>query len=395
MFTKPLVLLCVSIFLAYANQSILTPTIPLFVTKLGGSASVAGLALLAFSAPSFLVRPMLGRHADRIGHATMLMLGVAALTLAGGVFFIPLLAAVFVACAARGVAWAATNIGGYAYLATAAPADRRGEATGYYSSVLGSASVIFPALALWMINGHGGFVGVFAASCAFAALSIPVAWALHKHDHAERRTAAAADPEEAERRAAAASSKTSLLNRGLVVAMLLSLAQGLPSPAVNAFLPLFARHEHLGNVGLYYMLAGVLAVLVRPFLGRRSDTLGQGPIIAVGLFLQALGFVVIWLGHALPVVLAGAVIASLGPALIVSATTAMAMEAAPADRRGQAMATFTMTFQIGVGFGGVLAGALADLVGLRNMYLGPLAVTLIGAGVLAAVWKGLPRPIRV
>lgn len=390
MFTRPMVLLCVSIFLAYANQSILTPTIPLYVTHLGGSAAVAGLALLAFSAPSFLVRPMLGRMSDRIGHATMLTAGVAALTLAGGIFFVPFLAAVFLACASRGVAWAATNIGGYTYLAVTAPADRRGEATGYYSAVLGSASVIFPALALWMINGHGGFAAVFAASAVFAALAVPAAWILHRHDHAERRAAAAIAPETP----AVAPGKGGVLNPGLIAAMALSLCQGLPSPAVNAFLPLFARDQGIGDVGLYYILAGVLTVLIRPLLGRRADRIGQGPIIAAGLVLQGAGFAMIWAGHSLPLVLAGAVVASLGPALIVSATTALAMEAAPADRRGQAMATFTMTFQIGVGFGGVLAGWLADMIGLRHMYLGPLAVTLVGVGVLVACWKAIPKPAR-
>jgi MFS family permease len=390
MFNKPFVLLCLAIFLAYANQSILTPTIPLYVTKLGGSASMAGLALLAFSAPSFLVRPWLGRVADRIGLATMLVIGVASLLLAGGIFFIPYLFAVFVACATRGVAWAATNIGGYSYLATAAPPDRRGEATGYYTSTIGFAQTIFPAVALWMIAGHGGFVAVFAASAACAALSIPPAWALHKHDQAERAATAAA--------AAAAATPPAppppggVMNRGLLTAMILNICQGMPTPAITAFLPLFARDQHLGDVGIYYVLAGVISVLIRPLLGRRSDSLGQGRIIAVGLVCQLAGFVMIWMGHSLPVVLAGAVIASLGPALVNSATTTLAMETAAPHQRGRTMAMFSMTFQIGVGFGSVLAGGLADLVGSRNMYLGPLAITVIGLAIVVSIWKTLPKP---
>lgn len=386
MFTKPLLLLFASMFLAYANQAILTPAIPLYVSKLGGSASIAGLVLMAFAAPSFMVRPILGKVADRIGHATMLAIGVGALVLAGGVFFAPVLAAVFVASALRGLAWGATNIGGYAYLATAAPPERRGEASGYFAGVLGSASVVFPALALWMINGHGGFAAVFVASCAFAAIAVPTALALRKHDRVQRATET--------QTAAPPPSTGGVLNRGLAISMALSLCQSLPAPAVIAFLPLFARDQHLGDVGIYYIVAGVLSLLIRPFLGRRSDLLGQGPIIAFGLLAQAIGFSMIWVGSALPFILAGAVIASIGPALIGSATTALALDLAPVDRRGQAMATFTMTFQIGAGFGSVLAGFLADHVGLRAMYLGPLAITLLGAVFLAAVWRQLPPPVR-
>ncbi|WP_091734857.1 MFS transporter [Phenylobacterium immobile] len=388
MFNKPFVLLCVAAFLAYANQSVLGPTLPLYVTQLGGSASVAGLALLAFSAPSFLVRPWLGRTADRIGLATVMLIGLGLLLIAGGIFFIPYLWAVFIACAARGVAWAAMNIGGYSYLATAAPPDRRGEATGYYFAVLGCAQTIMPALALWMINGHGGFMWVFALSAAFAAISLPPGWALYRHDMAER----AARPPVIPPAAPSEKPKGPPFNRGLIAAMLLNICQGIPQPALTAFLPLFARDQHLGDVSVFYVLAGILAVVLRPLLGRRSDTLGQGRIIAGGLAVQAAGYLMVWLSHSLPLVLTGAVIASFGPALINSATTTLAMETAEPHERGKVMATFSMTFPIGVGVGSVMAGGLADLIGVRNMYLGPLAVSLIGLGIVASVWKTLPKP---
>lgn len=391
MFNKPFVLLCLAIFLGWANQSILTPTIPLYVTELGGSASVAGMALFAFAAPSFLVRPWLGQVADRIGLVAMLMIGLASLLVAGGVLFLPYLFTVFIACAMRGVAWAATNIGGYSYLATAAPPDRRGEAAGYYTSVVGLAQTICPALALWMIAGHGGFTGVFLASAACAAAALVPGWVLWKHDQAERAAKAVAAPD----KDAPPAAKGGVMNRALLVSMILNVCQGLPAPAIAAFLPLFARHEGIGNVSIYYVLAGILAVVIRPLLGRRSDTFGQGWIIVAGLTAQMAGFVTIWFGHSLPVVLAGAVIASIGPALVNAATTTLAMEAGEAHQRGRTMATFSMTNQIGVGFGAVMAGGLTDLVGIRNMYLGPVAVTIIGLGVVAAVWKTLPQPNRV
>lgn len=389
MFNKAFVLLCLAAFLAYANQSILGPTLPLYVTHLGGSASVAGLALLAFSAPSFLVRPWLGRTADRVGLATVMLIGLGLLLAAGGIFFIPYLWAVFVACAARGVAWAAMNIGGYSLLATAAPPERRGEATGYYFAVLGCAQTVMPAAALWIIGGNGGFVMVFALSAAFAALSLPPGWALYKRGRAERAAAPAPPPPTT---FPTAKAKGPRMNRGLVAAMLLNICQGVPQPALTAFLPLFARDQNLGDVSIFYVLAGVLAVVLRPLLGRRSDTLGQGRIIAAGLAAQAGGFAIVWLSHSLPLVLLGAIIASFGPALINSATTTLAMETAEPHERGQVMATFSMTFPVGVGVGSMMAGGLTDLIGVRNMYLGPLVVSLIGLAIVASVWKTLPKP---
>ncbi|MDP3174866.1 MAG: MFS transporter [Phenylobacterium sp.] len=388
MFSKSLMLLCASMFLAYAGQAILTPIIPIYVNRLGGSTSVAGFALLAFAAPSFLVRPILGPMADRIGHAVMLTFGVISLALAGLTFFIPSLIALFIGSAARGLAWGALNIGGYAHLATAAPPDRRGEATGYFYSAITGAFVVFPALGLWLMNGGGGPVAVFATSFAVTAVAIPIALRMRRRELADRR-AAPPEPE-----TASAPARASALNRGIVIAMVLSLCQTLPAPAIAAFLPLFAQKEGLGDVSMYYIVSGILIVLMRFVLGKRADSLGQGTLIAVGFVAQTIGLIMIWRGHTLPIVLVGAIIASIGPGLIGAATTTLAMDAAPPERRGQAMAIFTMTFQIGAGLGSVFSGMLADLLGVRDMYLGSLAISLIGTIFLVAVWKTMPRPVR-
>ena len=40
----------------------------------------------------------------------------------------------------------------------------------------------------------------------------------------------------------------------------------------------------------------------------------------------------------------------------------------------------------------MISGALADIAGLRSMYIGSIAITLVGFILLAAAWKLLPRP---
>ena len=157
-------------FLGYANQWLLMPAIPLYVDSLGGSAFVAGLALLAFSVPSFTVRPFVGSVADRWSAAGVLAIGLALLTVGSLALLVPFLAMVFIAGVVRGLGWAGLNIGGYVTLATRGAAERRGEAAGYYTSATASASILFPALALWLIDGRGGFQLVFLLSslCALA-----------------------------------------------------------------------------------------------------------------------------------------------------------------------------------------------------------------------------------
>ncbi len=384
LFTRPFVLLCLALFLGYANQWVMTPLIPLYVDDIGGSAFVAGLALLAFSVPSFTVRPLVGRLADRWNAAGVMSVGLLLLAAGSLLFLMPFLAMVFVGGIVRGLGWAGLNTGGYTRLATAAPPERRGEAAGYYTSVMAIATIVFPALALWMIDGRGGFQAVFLLSAVLALLGLPVALGL------AREQAAAPAPAQT----SGEPPSTGLIDRGVLLATGLNLCSTLVMPSVMAFMPLYARSLDIANIGLFYVLAGVTGIIVRPVLGRKSDAMGRGPAIAAGLGAQFAGLLLILIAQDLPVILAGGVFVSVGTAMTGATTTALAMDLADPRARGRGMATFSLSYQFGVGIGAMISGALADLVGLRGMYAGSIAITLAGFGLLAAAWRLLPRPAR-
>jgi len=380
--TKPFVLLCLATFLGYANQWMLTPIIPLYVHDMGGSAFVAGLALLAFAVPSFTVRPLVGHIADRWNAAGVLAVGLVLLATGTALFLIPLLSMLFIGGVVRGLGWAGVNTGGYTVLALAAPAKRRGEAAGYYTSANTSASIAFPALALWVISGPGGFQAVFVLSTLFALLGLPVALSLARG----RREARAAAPSAGEPHS------TGLIERGVLLATGLNLCSSLVMPSVMAFLPLYARSLGIDNIGLFYVLAGATSIVVRPVLGKQSDSIGRGPAIAIGLGSQLIGLTLIIIARDIQLILVGGFFVAIGMAMISSTTTALAMDLANPRARGRAMATFSVSFQIGAGAGALISGALADLVGLRGMYVGSVVITIAGLAILAGAWKSLPRP---
>ena len=384
LFTRPFVLLCLTMFLAYANQWVITPTIPLYVHDLGGSAFLAGAALLAFSVPSFLIRPFVGRLADEWSAAGVLASGLIVLAIGTALLLAPFLAMVFVAGVVRGIGWGGVNTGGYTTLAIAAPVHRRGEAAGYYTGVTISASIVFPALALWLIDAPGGYQRVFLLSAALALLGLPIAMRLAQQK-AETKIAMQSAGKPAPR---------ALIDRGVLVATGLNLCTTLVMPFVMAFLPLYARSIGVENIGVFYILTGVVSIIIRPVLGRRSDAMGRGPAIGFGLGAQAIGLALIMVANGLPLILVGGVFVAVGWALTGSATMALAMDLADPRSRGHAMATFSMSFQLGNGTGAIIAGTLADLVGFRGMYAGAIAITIAGVGLLASVRKLLPRPVK-
>lgn len=374
--TRPFVLLCAAMFLGYANQWIVMPVIPLYVDAQGGSAFVAGLALLAFAVPSVAIRPFVGMLADRWNAAAVLAIGLLLLATGSAVLLATGTVMLFIGCTVRGLGWAGVNTGGYTRLATAAPAAQRGEAAGYYSAATAAASTLFPALGLWLLGRSGNYADVFFASIALAVLGLPFAISLAR-DRIAREAAA--------KRSTGAGG--SILDRGVLVATGLNLSSTLAMPAVMAFLPLYARSLGITDIGLFYVVAGATNILLRPLLGKWSDAMGRVPGVALGLATQFAGIVLIIAAQGLGLILAGGVLVAAGMALTTSTTTALAMDLANPQSRGRAMATYSISYQIGAGLGAIISGALADLVGLRGMYVGSLVITAAGLVFLATARK--------
>jgi MFS family permease len=124
-------LLCLIQLLGYAHGALLTPTIPLYVTHLGGSPLMVGLVLASFAGASVLLRPLIGHLADTWNEAGVLAAGCFLLGASLVLFLVPFAAVTLAANALRGIGWAALNTGGYTLFALIAPAMRRAEASGY------------------------------------------------------------------------------------------------------------------------------------------------------------------------------------------------------------------------------------------------------------------------
>lgn len=386
LWTPAFAVLCVTVALGYVHYAVILPTIPLYVDEKGGTALFAGLAILSFSVPSFIVRPFFGKLADSWSAAGVLTLGLALMTLGGMFYLSGILAMIFVAAVLRGFGWAGINTGGYTTLANSAPDTRRGEASGYYTSATASVVVLFPAVALWLIAQPSlSYTSVFllavGASGVGAILSHLVLHRLIRGAEVKRATATAAAP-----------GGSVLIDRSVLPPTLLNLASNLAFPALAAFLPLYARDIGAGDVALFYILGGVGGALIRPILGSKSDTIGRGVLIGLGFVMQFAGFAIVLVAGDIILLLVGGVLAALGNAVNSSATTALAMDLAPPERRGKAMATFSMSFQMGQGFGAIIAGALADFAGLRSMYAGSMVLVALGMVLLVSQWRTLQNP---
>lgn len=383
--TRTYIALGFTVLLSYIHNALLTPALPLYGRSLGLSEFEVGLLLGTFSVLSFTIRPFVGRWADEWSVLGVLVAGTVLLGLAGMAMLIPAFWLLFVANAVRGVGWAGLNTGSNAMLAHIAPPERRGEASGYFTLFQTTANTLGPPLALWLIAAHwGGFGAVFAAAGLSGLIATAIAFGIP-------RGVGGASPRGQRMRASGGRGRAALYDRGVLLPAVLLLCVTLIHPAAVAFVPLYALELGIdvASISWYFLAHGVTAVLFRALLGRLSDSVGRGMSIAAGYSFIILGLVGLMAATSLWPLVAGGAVLALGQALAQPATLALAIDRSNPARRGTAMASYTMAYQIGMGFGAVLWGAVIEIAGYREMYAGAMLVVVVGLVTVAIHWRSL------
>jgi MFS family permease len=269
-------------------------------------------------------------------------------------------------------------------LALSAPAQRRGEASGYYSGVQGSGTILLPAVALWLIYApFGGFRTVFFVAIALAAIGAAAGALLARHapQPTHNRHAAFAAPWWRE--------ILNVLDREIILASVLSFTSHVSFPAVASFLVLYATEIGIENIGWFYVATGTTSLVARPLLGKVSDRIGRRRALLACFVFQAVALMMLAFASTLTALMVPGMLYMVGRAIASATTLAIAMEQAKPERRGRAMATFSIALPLSNGVGALICGSLIQGVGYFWMYLalaciagGGLLVTIVNRGYL-------------
>jgi MFS family permease len=385
LWTPTFALLCLVELLGYAQQAMINPVLPLYITELGGSPFVVGLTISAFAATSVITRPVIGYWADRWSECGVLAFGLSMLAVGVLFCFFPLVAAALLANALRGVGWAGVNAGGYALLARIAPEARRGEASGYYSAGQSTPTMMFPAVALWLLAAPFGgynltFIVMIALGLTGALVCLPMARQLPPLDD---RSPAHRSELPWWRQIVNISERSVLLPAALMFANQLSF------PALTGFIVLYAREIGVSGIGSYFIVSGITSVLARPLLGRLSDRIGIGYSLVATFVLQSLSLLSLVFAANLAMILLAGILYMLGMAVGGAATLVIAMKRAAPERRGRFMATFSVAYPLGYGIGALITGWSVELLGYSWTYLFLAILGSSGLFLTLAQWKNL------
>ncbi|MFN0073650.1 MAG: MFS transporter [Chloroflexota bacterium] len=367
-------------FLAYVSNQLILPVIPLFLAGQGHAESFIGLVIAAFNVTSFSARPVFGRWVDQGHPRAALTASCVLLSIASWAYLIPNMLVLFVVRAVHGLGWAGVNAVSSAWVAHLAPTNRRAEAVGYFTVTQSSTVAFAPVIGIWLFNNYG-FAPTFTIAGIVAAISVVVIL------QAKERTVHTATSNSGSA-ALYSSAKPSLLNRMIEPSALLSTlllaAMQVNVPAFSSYVPLYFMSLSVTGVEVFFLASGISSMLGRGMLGRFADRIGRLQSIALGSTIQLLGLALMGQSRDLIGLTLGGVTLTLGQSMSHPSLYALVIDRAAAERRGAALATYTMGFQLGSGVGAVIYGFVIQYLGYQVMYqlsllpvIGALVATLI------------------
>jgi len=224
---------------------------------------------------------------------------------------------------------------------------------------------------------------VFFASMTLAVIGVLISTRLRRYAGASRTTPRPASTRSWLKEIVSLPEKEVMLASGLLFGLQVSL------PAVAGFLVLYARQNGIEHFGWYYVASGTTNIVARPLLGWASDRLGRGAAIAAGFTLEALALCLVVGASTLGGMMLSGVLYMTGSAMGSAATLAYALDHADPERRGQAMATYSMAYPSSAFVGSLLTGSIIQVAGYFWMFLFVAALNIPGLIVTLKNWSRL------
>lgn len=144
-----------------------------------------------------------------------------------------------------------------------------------------------------------------------------------------------------------------------------------------------AANMSLSQIGTLAAIYPGVWGLGQLFTGAWSDRVGRKKLIVAGMWIQAVGIVVIAMGDTFAVFAAGAALIGGGTAMVYPTLLAAVGDVAAPSWRASAVGVYRLWRDMGYAVGAVLAGVIADQFGISVATLCIAGLTFLSGGVVA------------
>lgn len=334
------------------------------------AAAIGGLSAVSLFA-SVICMPFAGVLLDRHGRRPFICFGSLVFAVACAGFLVvdhvgPLLWGLRLA---QGLAWPLFYIGLSTLATDIAPRARMGQAIGVFGAIMISTNALGPALAEWAARAFG-WHAVFGATVVAALVAAVLTRFLHEQHRPQSRDNATTMLELV---------RLPGLRRVLVVTAMAGWTFG----SIFTFYQPWALACGFEQVSLFLVAFAACAMVVRIGLGGLADRLGRLRVARAMLLLYiAAPLSLVWL-PTLGLLLTGGLL-GISHGMFFPALNAVAVDFAPANERGKAMAAYNGAFNVGFASGSYLLGYVAIATSFPTIFYISAATCAVAFGLLVS-----------
>ena len=349
----------------YITYYAVISTLPIYlVSELHATKSQVGLVVAAYTIASVMIRPFSGFTLDRFSRRMVFLIAlvVYSMLFAGYLVAISITTLILLRFA-QGLTWGFTTVSGSTIAIDIIPSSQRGEGIGYFglSTTLGMS--VGPVIGLFICH-HWGYTAMFVSGLFICLASLVCAYAIHlpKSFLAGKRIHF---------------SWNNLFDRKSIRPSLNVLIIMISYGGLLSFIALYGREIGIQNTSLFFLIFALGIASSRMASGKKFDQNGPRRIITLCLILLIIGFPMLAMVQNAVGFYLSAIIIGFGFGVIFPTFQSMVNNLADAAHRGAANSTLYTALDLGMGFGMIAAGLIAQ-------YLSIAAIFVISALVCAA-----------
>ncbi|AGI27827.1 MFS transporter [Bacillus subtilis] len=342
----------------------LLPTLPLFVTAIGGGAKQVGLVTGIFMISAIAIRPFAGVLAQRFNKKNLLIFGIVISACSTGAYY--LASDVSVLLLIRLIHGAGFGLA-TTYFATIAaeiiPKERRGEGIGYFGVGETIAVSVGPMIGISALELYD-FERLFLGGMSILLLAVLMAALV-------RRRPEAKDTGEKGR------IKIKVLERRVLFPSFLIFLVGIAASGIMSFFALYAIEKGFRSVGMFFFLIAAASFFIRLISGKIFDRFGAAAILIPASIFSIAGLSILYIAQTNAMFFTAAICYGFGFGSIFPAIQTWCINLVEEHEHEDAMGTFFNFFDMGIGGGSLLLGVVATIYSYRELYIASILVYLL------------------
>lgn len=342
---------CSANFLMFFAFYMLLPVLPMYLSEaFGADPSTAGLVLASYTLMALLFRPFAGAMVDSFPRKPLLMVCFTIfIAYFGGYMLAGTLLVFAILRATHGLAFGMVTVSINTLAIDIMPSSRRGEGIGYFGVSTNLAMAVGPMIALMLYDTTANYNLIFAAACVSGLLGLTMASLIKPTD-----------------RVVTPAPQTISLDRFLLVkgipgainTVFLSFGYGV----LSTYVAVYGAQEVgiKGGAGMFFVCMSCGLIISRLISGRLINKGYLTAIAKSGISVLIVSFFCFAMLKNPVTFYSCGVSIGLGYGLLCPALQNMFIDLASHDKRGTANATYLTSWDLGIGIGVLLGGAIAQ-----------------------------------